>query len=156
MSDAPQAIPPGYHSVTPYLVVSDGAAAIEFYKAAFGAVEHFRMPTPDGERILHAQIQIGDSPVMLAQEIQEFGSKGPNALGGSSVAMHLYVEDVDAAYDKAVKAGAEATMPPADMFWGDRYGRLTDPFGHVWSLATHVRDVTPEEMAEGAKMAFSA
>lgn len=155
MADKVKPIPTDARSVTPHLVVSDGAAAIDFYKRAFGAEEMFRMPAPDGRRLLHAEIRIGDSPVMLAEEFPEFGSRGPAALGGTPVTLHLYVEDVDAAYDRAVEAGAEASMPPADMFWGDRYGKVTDPFGHSWSLATHVRDVTPEEMAEGAKAAFS-
>ena len=155
MADKVDPIPADARSVTPHLVVSDGAAAIEFYKTAFGAEEVFRMPAPDGRRVLHAEITIGDSRVMLTGEFPEFGSRGPAALGGTPVTLHLYVEDVDAAYDRAVTAGATATMPPADMFWGDRYGKVTDPFGHSWSLATHVRDVTPEEMAEGAKAAFS-
>ncbi len=155
MSKNVQPVPPDFHSVTPHLVVSDAAAAIDFYKAAFGAEERFRMPAPDGARLLHAEIRIGDSPVMLASEFPEFGSKGPKALGGSPVALHLYVADVDAAYDRAVTAGATTTMPPADMFWGDRYGRVTDPFGHVWALASHLRDIPPEEMAAAARQAFS-
>ncbi|MDH3473567.1 MAG: VOC family protein [Rhodospirillales bacterium] len=155
MTEGNEAKSSAIRSVTPHLVVSDGPAAIAFYQRAFGAEERFRMPAPDGERILHAELQIGGAPVMLASEFPEFGSKGPSTLGGTPVAIHLNVDDVDAAYDRAVQAGAAATMPPADMFWGDRYGRLTDPFGHVWSLATHIRDVTPEEMAEGAKRAFS-
>jgi uncharacterized glyoxalase superfamily protein PhnB len=155
MSEKAQPIPPDFHAVTPHLVVCDAAAAIAFYKAAFGAEECFRMPAPDGERLLHAEIRIGDSPVMLASAFPEFGSKGPDALGGSPVALHLYVADVDAAYDRAVTAGATATMPPADMFWGDRYGRVTDPFGHIWALASHQRDVPPEEIAAAAKQAFS-
>lgn len=155
MADKANPVPADARSVTAHLVVSNGAAAIDFYKKAFGAEEVFRMPAPDGKRLLHAEIRIGDSPVMLAEEFPEFGSRGPLALGGTPVTLHLYVEDVDAAFERAVGAGATATMAPADMFWGDRYGKVTDPFGHSWSLATHVRDVTPEEMAAGAKAAFS-
>ncbi|WP_165071411.1 VOC family protein [Paludisphaera rhizosphaerae] len=138
----------GLPTITPHLVVKGGAEAIEFYKKAFGAVERMRMPWPgpDGvEKIGHAELEFGDSLVMLADEFPEHGSIAP-AAGGASVVIHLMTPDVDATYAKAVEAGATAVMPPADMFWGDRYGKLVDPFGHHWSVATHIEDVSPEEM----------
>jgi PhnB protein len=138
-------IPDGMHSVTPHLICAGAAKAIEFYKNAFGAVEGGRLPGPDG-RIMHAQLRIGDSAVMLVDEMPEWGALGPKALKGSPVTIHLYVNDVDAFVARAVKAGAKVTMEVADQFWGDRYGKLEDPFGHHWSVATHVRDLTPEEM----------
>jgi len=138
-------IPDGMRSVTPHLICAGAANAIEFYKKAFGAVEEARMPGPDG-RIMHAMIRIGDSAVMLVDEMPEWGALGPKALKGSPVTVHLYVEDADATFQRAVKAGAKVTMPLDDTFWGDRYGKLEDPFGHHWSVATHLRDVTPEEM----------
>jgi uncharacterized glyoxalase superfamily protein PhnB len=137
-------IPEGMHSVTPHLVCAGAADAIEFYKKAFGAVEEARLPGPQG-RIMHAMIRIGDSAVMLVDEMPEWGALGPKALKGSPVTIHLYVNDVDAFVARAVKAGAKVTMPVADMFWGDRYGKIEDPFGHHWSVATHVRDVSMEE-----------
>jgi uncharacterized glyoxalase superfamily protein PhnB len=132
-------------TVTPHLVCAGAADAIEFYKKAFGATEEARLPGPDG-RIMHAMVRIGDSPVMLADEMQEWGSVGPKTLHGSPVTIHLYVDDVDAYVARAEEAGAKVTMPVADMFWGDRYGKLEDPFGHKWSVATHKRDVSYEEM----------
>ena len=138
-------IPQGMHSVTPHLVCADAAQAIEFYKQAFGAEEGARLPGPDG-RLMHASVKIGDSQVMLVDEMPEWGALGPKALKGSPVTIHLYVEDVDAVVGRAVKAGAKVTMPVADQFWGDRYGKLEDPFGHHWSVATHVRDVSMEEV----------
>ncbi len=138
-------IPEGYHSVTPYLIVRGGAAAIDFYSKAFGAVELFRFPAPDG-KIGHAEIKIGDSPIMLADEYPDMGYHSPLSIGGSAVSLMIYVEDVDAVFEQAVRAGAKVTMPLDDMFWGDRYGKLEDPFGHHWSIGTHVRDVSPEEM----------
>lgn len=143
-------IPEGMHAVTPHLVCAGAAEAIDFYKKAFGAVELFRMPGPDG-KLMHAEIRIGDSTLMLADEQPEWGSKGPKTLNGSPVVIHLYVENADAVFDQAIAAGATSTMPMADMFWGDRYGMITDPFGHSWSIATHIRDVTPEEMAAASK-----
>lgn len=140
-------IPEGMHSVTPHLVCAGAAAAIDFYKKAFGAVEHGRLPGPDG-RIMHAMLRIGDSAVMLVDEMPEWGSLGPKALKGSPVTIHLYVDDADAFVKRAAQAGAKVTMPVAEQFWGDRYGRIEDPFGHHWSVATHVRDVTPEEMKQ--------
>ena len=140
-----QRIPQGMHSVTPHLVCAGAAQAIEFYKKAFGATEEGRMPGPDG-KLMHAMIRIGDSRIMLADEMPEWGSLGPKALKGSPVTIHLYVDDADAFAKRAAAAGAKITMPVDDMFWGDRYGKLEDPFGHHWSVATHVRDVSMEEM----------
>jgi PhnB protein len=145
-----QAIPKGYHTLTPYLTVRDAARAIEFYKQAFGAVEKGVMPGPDG-KIMHAELVIGDSIFMLADEFPQFGSMSPLSTGGAGMGLHIYVEDVDSAFDRAVQAGAKVDMPVSDMFWGDRYGKLSDPFGHKWSIATHKADLTMEEMAEGAK-----
>lgn len=154
MSKKVRPVPEGYHSVTPYLVLRGAADAIEFYKKAFGASEVFRMPAPDGT-LAHAEIRIGDSQIMMCEENPSMGAQSPQALGGSPANLFLYVEDVDRAYQRAVDAGATATMPPQDMFWGDRYGKLVDPFGHEWSMATHVEDVTPEQMAERAQAAFA-
>jgi len=145
-------IPDGMHSVTPHLVCGGAADAIEFYKKAFGAEELSRMPGPNG-KLMHGSIRIGDSVVMLADEFPDFDSFGPKALKGSSVTIHLYVDDVDAFTARAVAAGATVRMPVSDMFWGDRYGQLDDPFGHRWSIATHMRDLTQEEMQQAmAKM----
>ncbi|MEK7437953.1 MAG: VOC family protein [Pseudomonadota bacterium] len=140
-------IPNDMHSVTPHLVCAGAAEAIEFYKKAFNATELGRLPGPQG-KLMHALIRIGDSSVMLVDEMPEWGSFGPKSLKGSPVTIHLYVEDVDTVVARAVGAGATATMPVADMFWGDRYGKLEDPFGHQWSVATHIRDVSPEEMQQ--------
>ena len=146
-----RAIPEGYHTLTPTLVVNGAAEAIEFYKRAFGAVELFRMPAPDGQKLWHAELQIGDSRIMLSDEFSEMcGSRSPQTLGGSPVGIHLYVEDADAAVQRAVDAGATVVMPLTDMFWGDRFGGIVDPFGHRWSIATHVEDVSEEEMARRA------
>lgn len=140
-----RAIPQGYHTVTPSLTVKGCAEAIEFYRDAFGAEEAMRSDGPGGV-VWHAEIRIGDSPVMLNDEFPDRGVTGPSTLGGSPVTLWLYVEDVDAAYRRAVDAGAESTMEPDDMFWGDRMCAVEDPYGHKWSLATHVEDVSPEEM----------
>jgi uncharacterized glyoxalase superfamily protein PhnB len=142
-----KAIPEGYHSIQPYLHVRGATAAMEFYKQAFGATEIMRMQQPDG-RLGHAEIRIGDSVVMLADEFPEYGSLSPQSTGGTGMGLHIYTEDVDAAFDRAVKAGAKVDMPVSDMFWGDRYGKLSDPFGHKWSIATHKRDMSLEEMEE--------
>jgi PhnB protein len=147
-------IPEGMHSVTPHLVCAGAAEAIDFYKKAFNAVELGRMDGPQG-KLLHGAIRIGDSMVMLADEFPDWGSLGPKSLKGSPVTIHLYVEDVDAFTARAVAAGAKVTMPIQDMFWGDRYGKLEDPFGHQWSVSTHVRDVSPEEMKQAAQKACS-
>src|ERR1700741_2442352 len=138
-------IPEGMHSVTPHLVCDGAANAIDFYKKAFNAVELSRLPAPDG-KLMHSAIRIGDSTIMLVDEFPQWGSVGPKALKGSPVTIHLYVENVDATFAQAVAAGATVKMPVADMFWGDRYGVLDDPFGHHWSVATHMRDLTPEEI----------
>ena len=149
---APKPIPEGMHSLTPHLVCAGAADAIDFYKRAFNAVEQARLPGPDG-KLMHAAVKIGDSILMLVDENPQWGSLGPKALKGSPVTIHLYVPDVDATVAKAVAAGAKVSMPVADMFWGDRYGQLEDPFGHRWSVATHTRDLTSEEIREGmAKM----
>jgi PhnB protein len=140
-------IPEGMHTVTPHLVCAGAGDAIDFYKKAFGATETSRMPGPGG-KLMHASIRIGDSAVMLVDEMPEWGSLGPKALKGSPVVIHLYVDDVDAFTARAAAAGAKVTMPVADMFWGDRYGQLEDPFGHRWSVATHVRDVSPADMQQ--------
>ena len=140
-----RAIPEDMHTLTPHLVCAKPLEAIEFYKKAFGATEAGVMLTPDG-KMMHGMIRIGDSALMLMEENQQWGALGPTLLGGSPVTIHLYVNDCDEVFKKALAAGAIAKMPPADMFWGDRYGVLTDPFGHSWSIATHIRDVSPEEM----------
>jgi PhnB protein len=138
-------IPDGYHSVTPYLIVSGAAQALEFYKEAFGAVELFRRPRPDG-RVGHAEIRIGDSIVMLADEYPEMGARSPKTLGGAGFGLMIYVPDVDTAFPRAVTAGAKVLRPLKNQFYGDRSGTVEDPFGHSWTIATHVEDVTPEEM----------
>lgn len=145
-------IPEGMRTVTPHLVCAGAADAIEFYKKAFNAVEMGRMPGPEG-KLVHALIRIGDSAVMLVDEFPDWGAFGPKSLKGSPVTIHLYVEDVDATVQRAVAVGAKVTMPLEDTFWGDRYGKLEDPFGHHWSVATHVRDVSPEEMQRAAQKA---
>ncbi|MGZ5114105.1 MAG: VOC family protein [Usitatibacter sp.] len=143
-------IPKGMTAVTPYLVCARAAEAIEFYKKAFGAVEESRLPGPGG-KVMHAIIRIGGAAIMLVDEAPEWGMLGPKALKGSPVTIHLYVEDTDAFVARAEKAGAKVTMPVADMFWGDRYGTLEDPSGHRWSVGTHMRDVTTEEMVAAMK-----
>jgi PhnB protein len=138
-------IPDGYHTITPYLIVRDASQALTFYQEAFGATELMRMPMPDG-KIGHAEIKIGDSMVMLADENPQWGAASPTSLGGSPVTLAVYVPDVDASYHRAVQAGATVKKPLADQFYGDRSATLTDPFGHVWTLCTHIEDVSPEEM----------
>ncbi|HCE08014.1 MAG TPA: glyoxalase [Oxalobacteraceae bacterium] len=143
-------VPEGMHTVTPHLVCADAAAAIDFYKKAFDAVEVARLPGPNG-KLMHGAIRIGDSSIMLMDEMTEMGAFGPKSLKGSPVTIHLYVEDADAIFERAIAAGATVRMPIADMFWGDRYGVLEDPFGHHWSIATHTREVSPQEMQEAMK-----
>ena len=138
-------IPDGYHSVTPYLYVRGAAAALDFYKRAFNATELFRLDGPDG-KVGHAEIRIGDSPVMLADECPEMGARGPKTLGGAGVSLLLYVDNVDARFEQAVAAGGKVLRPVKDQFYGDRSGTLEDPFGHVWTIATHEEDMPPEEM----------
>jgi len=145
-----QPIPKGYHTLTPYMTVRDAVRAIQFYKDAFGAEEIGVMKGPDG-KVMHAEVRIGDSLVMLADESPQFGALSPQSIGGSGMGLHVYVEDVDSAFDRAIKAGATVEMPVTDMFWGDRYGKLTDPFGHKWSIATRKRNMTSEEIEEGQK-----
>ncbi len=149
-----KAVPEGYHTVTPGFVVDDGAAAIEFYKRAFGAEELSRSTAPGG-KIMHAELQIGNSKLFLSDEIPEMGVRSAKSFGGSPVGLWLYVPDVDRLFARAVAAGARPTNPPVDMFWGDRFGRLTDPFGHTWSIATHTEDVPPGEMAERSRKFYA-
>lgn len=138
-------IPDGYHAITPYLIVKGATQAIDFYKSVFGATEIMRMPGPGG-RIMHAELKMGDSVVMLADENPERGVRAPSGDGGESISLYLYVPDVDAVFSRATAAGAKTTRPVTDQFYGDRNGTLVDPFGHIWSVGTHVEDVSPEEM----------
>ncbi len=140
-----KAIPQGFHSVTPYLTLNDAARAIDFYKRAFGAQEVTRMDGPGG-KVMHAEIRIGDSIIMLGDEMPGMGNKSPQSLGGTGSGVLLYVENVDSVYNQAISAGGTVESQPSDMFWGDRYGRLKDPFGHSWAIATHIEDVAPVEM----------
>jgi len=154
MAKKVRAIPKGYHTITASLAVQDAAKAISFYKKAFGATEIMRMSGPGGS-IMHAEMKMSDSAFMIADEMPQMGNKGPKSYGGTPVSFYVYVEDVDAAWKKAIKAGATAVWPLQDMFWGDRTGQLEDPFGHRWSLSQHVRDVDMNEMKKAHK-AFSA
>lgn len=156
MKSTVKPIPDGFHTLTPHLVVKGADKAIDFYTKAFGAEVLCRMATPDGRTVMHADLKIGDSHLFVVDEFPEMGSRGPQSIGGTAVTIHMYVKDVDAAFDRAVAAGAKVIMPVADMFWGDRYGLVTDPFGHSWSLATHNEDLTPEEIAKGAQEAFAS
>lgn len=152
MAGKVKAVPAGFHSITPHMVVRGAGKAIEFYKKAFGAEVVMTMPGPDGKSIMHGELKIGDSHLMLCDEWP--GSdhcKSPAQLSGTSVTLHLYVEDVDAFVAKAEKAGAKVTMPVMDAFWGDRYGKLRDPFGHEWGVATHIKDMTPEECVKAGQ-----
>jgi PhnB protein len=155
MSSAIQAIPEGFHSVTPYLAVKNAAQASDFYKPAFGAKERYRLPTPDGKKVAHAEIVIGDSIVMLADEMPEYGNHSPETLKGSAVNFAIYVNDVDQAFKQAVDAGATAIRPVTDQFYGDRAGCVRDPFGHGWSLMTHQEDVPPEEMKNRLSLEYA-
>jgi len=148
-------IPEGYRSVIPYLAVDDAAAAIDFYKRAFGATERLRMPMPDG-KVAHAELDIGDSMVMLSDPFEQSRVRPPKEVGGTTTAIFCYVEDVDAVYKQAVEAGAESRMEPEDQFWGDRFAQVVDPFGHQWQLASHVEDVEPEEMERRSREAMAA
>ena len=148
-------IPEGCHTLTPYLTVDNAAQAIEFYKRAFGATERMRMPAPDG-KIGHAELEIGDSVFMLSDPFPQATQKTPKELGGTTAGVFVYVEDVDAVVEQAVNAGATVTMAVEDMFWGDRFGSVVDPFGHSWSVATHKEDLTPEQIAERGKEAMAA
>lgn len=147
-------IPKGFHTATPHLILTDSARAIDFYKRAFGAEELFRVDGPEG-KVGHAEIKIGDSIIMLSDEMPGCALRSPQSLGGAAGDIFLYVKDVDKVFNQAVASGAKVAMPLTDMFWGDRYGQVTDPFGHSWSLATHKEDVEPEEMRKRAKAAFA-
>ncbi|HKV03842.1 MAG TPA: VOC family protein [Candidatus Acidoferrales bacterium] len=150
MTSKVKAVPEGYHTATPYLALQDTARAIDFYKQVFGAKELMRMNAPDG-KVSHAEIKIGDSVLMLSSAPPSTGLQTPESIGGSTVSIFLYLEDVDTVFNRAVSAGSKVIQAPANQFWGDRYGRLTDPFGHCWSLATHIEDVAPEEMGRRAQ-----
>jgi PhnB protein len=152
---AAKPIPDGYHTVTPYLAVDDAAQAIEYYEKAFGAKERVRMEAPGG-KIGHAELEVGDSLIMLFDPFPQSSTRPPKELGGTSASVFMFVEDVDAVVKQAVDAGATITMEVADQFWGDRFGTVTDPFGHVWSIATHIEDLTPDEIAERGKAAMAA
>ena len=152
---ATKPIPEGFHTVSPYLAVDDAARAIEYYLKAFGAKELVRMEAPGG-KVGHAELELGDSRIMLSDPFPQASTRPPKELGGTSASVFMYVEDVDAVVKRAVDAGATVTMEVANQFWGDRFGTITDPFGHVWSIATHVEDVPPEEMVERAKAAMAA
>jgi PhnB protein len=147
-------IPEGYTSITPYLTVDDGKAAIEFYKRAFGANERGVMAAPDG-RVAHAELQIGDAIIMLSDKFPQSACQTPKELGGTTVAIFLFVEDVDSVVQDAADAGAKITMQPEDQFWGDRLGQVTDPFGNVWQIATRIEDLTPEEIEARGREAFA-
>jgi PhnB protein len=149
-----EAVPTGYRTITPYIVCRDAANAIDFYKKAFGAKEKSRMPGPGG-KVMHAELRVGDSMVMLCDEMPEMGTRSPLSLGGSPASIFLYVKNVDAIADKATAAGATVVMPVQDMFWGDRYGKLKDPYGHEWQIATHKEDLTPKQRAKRAQAAMS-
>ena len=150
MSEKPQAVPQGFHTLTPHLIVRNAAQAIEFYQKAFGAELLGKMLTPDG-KVMHAALKVGDSMLMLNDEFPAWGALSPLSSGGSGVTIHIYLDDVDTGFERAVSAGAAVKMPLMDQFWGDRYGIVTDPYGHQWSMATHVRDMSPEQMAEAMK-----
>lgn len=150
-----KAIPEGYQTVTPYIVVRGASNAIDFYKKAFGAKEMYRMPGPDGKSIAHAEIKIGNSVVMLGDENPAWDNLGPQSRGGVTSSLFLYVEDVDAAFDKAVKAGGTGKLPPTDMFWGDRFSKLVDPFGQEWGIATHKEDLSPQEIEKRGREFYS-
>ena len=154
MPEKIQAVPPGFHTLTPHLIVRDAAKAIEFYEKAFGAQLLHKMLTPDA-KVMHSALKVGDSILMLNDEFPEWGALSPLSTGGSGVTLHLYLENVDGAFQRAVSAGAEVKMPLMDQFWGDRYGTVGDPFGHMWSLASHIRDVSPQEMARAQQDAMA-
>ena len=154
MSARVKPVPDGYHTITPYLIVNGAAAAIEFYKRAFGATEVMRMPAPDG-RIGHAELQLGDCRVMLADEYPQMDCRGPQSVGGTPVFLHMYVDDVDAVVKQAVAAGARVVRPVQDQFYGDRMGTVTDPYGHVWHVSTHKEDLSMDELRARAEKAMA-
>ena len=148
-------IPDGYHSITPMLIVKDGLKAIEYYKKVFGAIDKGTMMMPDNKSVAHAELMIGDSKIMLSDEFPEMKSLSPTTIGGSPVSLYLYVEDVDKTFNLAVTEGGKSLFPVQDRFYGDRHGSIQDPFGHIWSIATHIKDLTREEMKKAAEEAFS-
>ncbi|PYX73897.1 MAG: glyoxalase [Acidobacteria bacterium] len=155
MAEKAKPVPDGFHTLTPHLTVRDAEKAIDFYQKAFGAEVRGKNHAPDGKKIIHASLKIGDSMLMLNDEFPEWGTVAPSATGGTGIAIHVYVDNVDTIFDRAVSAGATVKMPLMDAFWGDRYGQIVDPFGHKWSLATHVRDMTQEEMRKEQEAAFA-
>ena len=148
-------IPDGYHSITPMLIVKDGLKAIEYYKKVFGAIDKGTMMMPDNKSVAHAELMIGDSKIMLSDEFPEMKSLSPTSIGGSPVSLYLYVEDVDKTFNLAVAEGGKSLFPVKDQFYGDRHGSIHDPFGHIWAIATHIKDLTEEEMKKAAEEAFS-
>ena len=154
MSESPKTIPEGYHSINTYLVVKNADKAIEFYRKAFGAEERFRMYGPDGKAIMHAELKIGDSIFMLSEESKEMKADSPESIGGSPVSMYVYVRDVDQIFNQAVSEGATVLKPVNDQFYGDRSGYLKDPFGHLWSIATHKKDLSPDELRKAGEAFF--
>ena len=154
MAPQVQPIPPDYHTVSPHLAVRGGLEAMEFYKKAFSAEERGRFMTPDGKQLMHGEVTIGDSIVMLGEENPQKGCPGPQSVGGTTVSLYLYVPDADRVFNQAIAAGAKSVMPVADMFWGDRAGTVSDPFGHQWTIATHKEDVPPEEMKKRGQAFF--
>ena len=148
-------IPDGYHSITPMLIVKDGLKAIEYYKKVFGAIDKGTMMMPDNKSVAHAELLIGDSKIMLSDEFPEMKSLSPTTIGGSPVSLYLYVEDVDKTFNLAVTEGGKSLFPVQDRFYGDRHGSIQDPFGHIWSIATHIKDLTKDEMKKAAEEAFS-
>jgi PhnB protein len=155
MPEQVKAVPPGFHTLTPHLVVRNAEQALEFYKNAFGAEVLHVAHMPDG-KVMHASLRIGDSMLMLNDEFPDYGTLSPLSTGGSAVTIHIYTENVDAAFNRAVSAGAQVKMPLADQFWGDRYGVVADPFGHKWSLGAHIKDMSPEEMQREQDRAMAA
>ena len=149
-------IPEGFHTITPSLIVNDAGSALEFYKSALGAVEIMRLPTPDGSKIVHSSMKVGNSVFFVTDELPGMSQRSATSLGGTAVSLNLYVEDADAAFGRAVQAGATVLLPVAEMFWGDRFGMICDPYGHVWSFATHVKQPTLEEVMEASKAAFGS
>lgn len=155
MADKVKTTPKGYRSITPYLIIQGAGRALEYYKKVFNAKEVLRMASPDGQKVMHAEIKIGNSMVMLADEHPEMGARSPQSFGGSPVHLLLYVRNVDRVFKRAVKAGGKVVEEPSDKFYGDRMGRITDPFGHEWTLGTHKEDVSPEEMDRRAQAMYS-
>ena len=155
MTPKTKPVPPGFHTITPMLTVREVDKAIDFYERALGAHERLRFLKPDGKSIMHAEIKIGDSIIMLGEEQPAHGCRGPQSLGGTPVSLYLFVEDVDRAFNQAIAAGATVQMPVADMFWGDRCGNFVDPFGHKWSLATHKEDLSQEEIQKRGAAFFA-